>query len=79
MAELSLPQLNMVRKHWRIDMSSFQLAHYFGCTVEEVDRAAYAMGLRISPRNLRMTAFHSPYEPVIAKNVEKFRWPATEG
>ncbi len=55
-------------------MSPFQLAKYFDCDQEVISQAAKMMGLKITPNNVKMSSFHTPYPPQVGKSAKLFNW-----
>lgn len=62
-----------LKDHLYRDMTALEVARYFGVDPALVYHEAEAMGLT-RPRS-QPTAFHSPYPPVVAVGVKKFRRP----
>lgn len=62
-----------LKDHLYRDMTALEVARYFGVDPALVYHEAEMMGLP-RPRG-QPTAFHSPYRPVVAVGVKKFRRP----
>lgn len=63
--------------HIEVDMTSREIARFLSVKEELVVVTARRLGIpqAVEP----ITRFCSPYPFMIARNVQKFRWPNTQG
>jgi hypothetical protein len=61
-----------LKDHLYRDMTALEVARYFGVDPALVYHEAEMMGLQ-RPAGGQPTAFHSPYPPVVAVGVKKYR------
>ncbi len=72
MIPFHLHELSFIRKHFGLDMTARELAHFYSTSEATIHQAAKVMGLVMPLEPLEKIC--TPYPFRIAVNVKKFNW-----
>lgn len=72
MITFQLHELSFIRRHYGIDMTARELAHYYSTSETTIHETAKVMGLTMPLEPLETLC--TPYPFRVARDVEKFSW-----